>query len=78
MRPLTSPIIASGQSVSSCASAESSDLRPLTLIVDDSITMRRVTQRLLEKNDMRVLTARDGIDALSVLESHRPATDWRW
>ena len=54
------------------ATPEPGDLRPLALIVDDSITMRRVTQRLLEKNDFRVLTARDGIDALTVLEAHRP------
>jgi chemosensory pili system protein ChpA (sensor histidine kinase/response regulator) len=34
--------------------------QPLALVVDDSITVRRVTQRLLERNGMRVLTARDG------------------
>ena len=35
---------------------------PLVLIVDDSLTVRRVTQRLLERNGMKVLTARDGVD----------------
>src|SRR5690606_3701271 len=35
-------------------------VRELTaLVVDDSITMRRVTQRLLERRGVRVLTARD-------------------
>jgi chemosensory pili system protein ChpA (sensor histidine kinase/response regulator) len=48
------------------------DRRIVALVVDDSITVRRVTQRLLERNGMRVLTARDGQDALSVMEEHVP------
>jgi chemosensory pili system protein ChpA (sensor histidine kinase/response regulator) len=46
--------------------------QPLALVVDDSITMRRVTQRLLERHGMRVVTAKDGIEAIGVLEDHRP------
>ncbi|MGY2289167.1 Hpt domain-containing protein [Pseudomonas sp. SDO528_S397] len=47
--------------------------RPLlVLVVDDSVTVRKVTSRLLERNGMNVLTAKDGIDALSVLEEHTP------
>jgi len=47
--------------------------RPLlVLVVDDSVTVRKVTSRLLERNDMNVLTAKDGIDALAVLEEHTP------
>jgi len=34
------------------------DRAHLCAVVDDSITVRRVTQRLLERNGMRVLTAR--------------------
>ncbi len=45
---------------------------PLALVVDDSITMRRVTQRLLERNSFRVVTAKDGLEAISVLQDHRP------
>ncbi len=44
----------------------------LALVVDDSITMRRVTQRLLERNGFRVVTAKDGVEAISVLQDHRP------
>jgi chemosensory pili system protein ChpA (sensor histidine kinase/response regulator) len=45
--------------------------RELTaLVVDDSITMRRVTQRLLERRGAKVLTARDGLDAITVLQEH--------
>jgi chemosensory pili system protein ChpA (sensor histidine kinase/response regulator) len=48
------------------------DRRIVALVVDDSITVRRVTQRLLERNGMRVLTARDGADALVVMEDQVP------
>jgi chemosensory pili system protein ChpA (sensor histidine kinase/response regulator) len=40
------------------------------LVVDDSITMRRVTQRLLERRGIKVFTARDGLDAITVLQEH--------
>ena len=45
---------------------------PVALVVDDSITVRRVTQRLLERNGMRVLTARDGLDALALMAETPP------
>jgi chemosensory pili system protein ChpA (sensor histidine kinase/response regulator) len=48
------------------------DRRTFALVVDDSITVRRVTQRLLERNGMRVLTAKDGVDALSLLQENLP------
>ncbi len=53
------------------ARVEAPPERELTaLVVDDSITMRRVTQRLLERRGVRVLTARDGLDAISVLQEN--------
>jgi chemosensory pili system protein ChpA (sensor histidine kinase/response regulator) len=48
------------------------DERIFALVVDDSITVRRVTQRLLERNGMRVLTAKDGVDAMALLQEHVP------
>ena len=53
-------------------SREKEDRRTFALVVDDSITVRRVTQRLLERNGMRVLTARDGMDAVALLQDHVP------
>jgi len=48
------------------------DDRIFCLVVDDSITVRRVTQRLLERNGMRVMTAKDGVEALAVMQEHIP------
>jgi chemosensory pili system protein ChpA (sensor histidine kinase/response regulator) len=42
------------------------------MVVDDSITMRKVTARLLERHRMRVLTASDGVDALEQLQEEKP------
>jgi chemosensory pili system protein ChpA (sensor histidine kinase/response regulator) len=52
--------------------APTEDRRVFALVVDDSITVRRVTQRLLERNGMRVATAKDGIDALEVMQDQIP------
>jgi chemosensory pili system protein ChpA (sensor histidine kinase/response regulator) len=54
------------------ATAPLADRRIFALVVDDSITVRRVTQRLLERNGMRVVTAKDGLEAVSVLQDEVP------
>ncbi len=46
---------------------------PLVLVVDDSITVRRVTQRLLQREGYRVSLAADGLQALERLQQERPA-----
>ncbi len=46
---------------------------PLVLVVDDSITVRRVTQRLLVREGYRVAMAIDGLQALERLQQERPA-----
>ena len=45
---------------------------PLVLVVDDSITVRRVTQRLLQREGYRVTLAADGLQALEKLQTERP------
>ena len=46
--------------------------KSIVMVVDDSITVRKVTTRLLERNNYQVVTAKDGVDALSQLQEHRP------
>ena len=45
---------------------------PLVLVVDDSITVRRVTQRLLQREGYRVALAVDGMQALEKLRDETP------
>jgi chemosensory pili system protein ChpA (sensor histidine kinase/response regulator) len=46
---------------------------PLVLVGDDSITVRRVTQRLLKREGFRVALAADGLQALERLQEEKPA-----
>jgi chemosensory pili system protein ChpA (sensor histidine kinase/response regulator) len=46
---------------------------PLVLVVDDSITVRRVTQRLLQREGYRVALAADGLLALERLAEEMPS-----
>lgn len=48
------------------------DRPPLVMVVDDSVTVRKVTSRLLERNGMNVVTAKDGVDAIAQLQDHKP------
>ena len=42
------------------------------MVVDDSITVRKVTSRLLERHNMHVITAKDGVDAVTLLQEQHP------
>ncbi len=42
------------------------------MVVDDSITVRKVTGRLLERHGMAVETAKDGVEALAMLQDYHP------
>ena len=46
--------------------------RRLIMIVDDSVTVRKVTSRLLERQGYDVVTAKDGVDAIEQLENVKP------
>lgn len=45
---------------------------PLVMVVDDSLTMRKVTGRVLERHNFEVMVARDGIEALERLDERVP------
>ena len=53
--------------------ADATPKAPLVMVVDDSVTVRRVTQRLLQREGYRVLLANDGLQALERLQQERPA-----
>ncbi len=54
------------------AAAEPAVRTPMVMVVDDSLTVRRVTQRLLVREGYRVVTAKDGLEALEKLADERP------
>ncbi|HUX91615.1 MAG TPA: Hpt domain-containing protein [Gallionellaceae bacterium] len=45
---------------------------PLVMIVDDSLTVRKITTRLLTRVGYEVVTAKDGVDAIEKLEDLLP------
>ncbi|MCP4042320.1 MAG: response regulator [Gammaproteobacteria bacterium] len=45
---------------------------PMIMVVDDSITVRKVTERFLLRHGMDVQLARDGVEALALLQNHKP------
>ena len=45
---------------------------PIVMVVDDSLTVRKITGRLLSRESYRVVTAKDGVDALEQLQEILP------
>ena len=54
--------------------AVAEEQRETIMVVDDSVTMRRVAERLLSRNGYRVVTAKDGLDAIAMLQTETPST----
>ncbi len=58
--------------VAPVAAAVNTARTPLVLVVDDSLTVRKVTNRHLRKHGLEVLMAKDGVDALEQMRDARP------
>ena len=65
-------LAAAGGSAAAWVSAQAVPKAPLVLVVDDSLTVRRITQRLLEREGYRVQVAKDGLDGLEKLAAELP------
>ena len=66
IRAQTAPIYANGM-------PEAAVDRPTcVMVVDDSVTVRKVTSRLLERQGMDVMLAKDGVEAVAMLQERRP------
>ena len=50
----------------------STESKITVLVVDDSVTVRKVTSRFLERQGFNVVLAKDGIDALEILQETTP------
>ncbi|MEJ2130557.1 MAG: response regulator [Gammaproteobacteria bacterium] len=49
-----------------------SDRLTRVMVVDDSVTVRKVTSRVLERNGFEVMLAKDGVDAIAMLHQRQP------
>lgn len=56
----------------SVPSIETEQKTKTVMVVDDSVTVRKVTTRFLEREGFDVITAKDGVDALQVLQTKSP------
>jgi chemosensory pili system protein ChpA (sensor histidine kinase/response regulator) len=72
-RALADAAAASGVPLQAGPATPAEPQAPMVLVVDDSLTVRRVTQRLLVREGYRVVLAKDGLDALERLAEERPA-----
>jgi chemosensory pili system protein ChpA (sensor histidine kinase/response regulator) len=52
--------------------SDSDQEEKLVMVVDDSVTVRKVTSRFLEREGFNVITAKDGVEALQLLQDHIP------
>ncbi|MEE4218356.1 MAG: Hpt domain-containing protein [Xanthomonadales bacterium] len=72
------PLIRKGLELAAQPTVEPLDIpkqesrQPLVMVVDDSITMRKVTSRVLENHSLEVMTAQDGVDAVEKLHDRVP------
>jgi len=48
-------------------------VQPVIMVVDDSLTVRKATGRLLEREGYQVITAKDGLDALEQMKVVMPS-----
>ena len=48
------------------------DTKKTIMVVDDSITIRKVTERMLQRHGIEVILAKDGVDATNQLQDHVP------
>jgi chemosensory pili system protein ChpA (sensor histidine kinase/response regulator) len=71
-RQATLTALQAPQAAAGGAAADEAPLAPMVMVVDDSLTVRRVTQRLLVREGYRVVLAKDGLDALEKLAEERP------
>ena len=55
------------------AASDAKPAAPLVMVVDDSLTVRKITSRLLEREGYQVITAKDGVDALERMKDALPA-----
>jgi chemosensory pili system protein ChpA (sensor histidine kinase/response regulator) len=65
-------VVKTPQATRAAAAAVEASGPPVVMIVDDSLTVRKITSRLLTREGFEVVTAKDGLDALQLLGERVP------
>jgi chemosensory pili system protein ChpA (sensor histidine kinase/response regulator) len=65
-------VVKTAKAAAAAAAAAAAQGPPLVMIVDDSLTVRKITGRLLTREGFAVVTAKDGLDALQLLAERTP------
>ena len=65
-------VVETEQAAKAAAASAAAAGPPLVMVVDDSLTVRKITSRLLTREGFEIVTAKDGLDALQILGEHVP------
>jgi len=68
----TPMVLKTAQATRAAAASAAASGPPLVMIVDDSLTVRKITSRLLTREGFAIVTAKDGLDALQVINERVP------
>ena len=68
----TPMVVKTPQAARAAAAAAAASGPPVVMVVDDSLTVRKITSRLLTREGFEVITAKDGLDALQLLGDRVP------
>lgn len=72
VRALNTPMDAPMPAQPKIAPVQEAPQAPMVLVVDDSLTVRKITSRLMSREGYRVDTAKDGVDALEKMQDLVP------
>lgn len=72
LRQSTIKTVASPQVAKPKAELEAAERKATILVVDDSVTVRKVTSRFLERQGLNAVVAKDGVDAMEILQQSTP------
>jgi chemosensory pili system protein ChpA (sensor histidine kinase/response regulator) len=65
-------VVKTEQATKAAAASAAAAGPPLVMVIDDSLTVRKITSRLLTREGFEIITAKDGLDALQVIGENVP------